>query len=379
MKRPLGQFPPWGGTRVQPTGQGFTPWNGSSSQGAEKFNWQIDNARGWLYQDAIELKNFKLGGTSGIHGHQRDAFCWDPLRKARFFGGQVGSSTSGWLLRSLDGLRWTRVGTSTLPVQSTGSDTLSFYNQASSDDGRYFTWRSDTHSTLLATQKAYLNPTGGINSWAASANQPTTLISHAYWAQADNRFVVCGINTSTLLSSVWQVDVDTDTWFNLPIAGATVEACPFGAAGGTSRVIATGTKLWQTPSVANPFSPIPVPWQSLIGFAWLPGAFVFVAVSEDAIYSSPNGVVWSKIVTGFEGSVVFTGAVGGLGDACLVSCILTTADGEVEALLLGINSLRSWSAIPPPLVNIEAIIPIGDRLQLYTNDTNPVFLESLGV
>lgn len=383
--RPLGQYPPIGlGTPVTPI-TFFTPKHqgAGTTHNAENFNAAYQHIGNWKgrYKDALEIRNWRLRGVMSTSGMPPDGFSYDPLRRWYFAGGTQGLSTSGFLYYSPDGTRWTRAGTSTLPTTSGGGDDGNVYSQACSDDGRYFTWRTTVIGVVVTTH-AFLNSNAGPDNWTESANKPVVQLTHAYFAPSDNRFVVCGLNDSTHVSEVWSVDVDSDTWDPMPLSGATIQALTFGAGNIGNRLVATSSKLWRTSSVASDFQPVTIPWTALLALVYLPGSFVFLAVTAAAIYSSPNGVVWSRVATGYEGKGSFVGPAAGLGDACAVSFVYAAPDGVgAQVLLIGTNNLRNWVDVPAPFVTTRMILA-RDRLAVLDDSsqgTFPLLAESMRI
>lgn len=379
--RPLGQFPPWGGTKVAPTSHaGFRPKANTppaTTQNAEQANWIVDQIGQWKrYRDAIEVKNWAIAGNrSGLSNLAPDSFAYDATRGWYLMGGQIISGA--FLYYSSDaGLTWHRLGTSTLP-SSVSSDEGLNYQVAVSADGRWLAWLSHT-AGVIGVQKVFFNANAGIDVWTASTAQPTTLITHAYWTQDDNRFIVCGNNTSTFVNEVWSVDIGTDTWNALTLTDSTTDSLTFGCGNDGNRLVATTSKLWRTSSVASNFKPVTVPWTDpLLGLVWCPGPLVFVAVTAGALYSSPNGVVWSRIST--PPGVVFTGPVAALGDTVLAAATLACPDGiAIDTFLCGTDALRTWSFCPSPY-QVGAMIMAGGHLASLDTASQPTVAYSMGV
>jgi hypothetical protein len=387
--RPLGQFPDWAdhatGTTSAPS-VGFTP----GTQDPALANFAVrQQFRDWLYRDALEVMNWGPGNTvPGQITLGPDCFSYDPVRRLWFFGGLHNvDHTLGILSCSYDGWNWTAIGNGTtpLPFRHSGGDTTAYYQQAVSDDGRYLTWLTSGASFLLPSY-AFLNSNDGLAGWVASANQPAGIIQHAFWAEPDNRFIAVGLSAGGTILKAWSVDVDADTWDALDLPGAILSATMFGAASPGDRIVASAAQLWRTSSVASAFKAVPVPWLALTALVRLPGSGVFAAIADGKLWASPNGVVWSQVVTGFEASGTLGGHVNGLGDAVVATFRVTNPDGTTtDALLVGVNALREWSLVQSPQERADGayptfdIRPVGDSLVMLNNATPCSLRRSLGV
>ena len=387
--RPLGQFPDWADHATSivsvPT-VGFTP----GTQDPSLANWSIrQGVRDWsTYLDAIEGMNWGPSNVVPIHNTASgvDCFSYDPIRRLWFFGGiHVVDNSIGQLSWSADrGVSWSQISNTVLPFRH-GSDTLAYYQQAVADDGRYFTWLHSA-TAFPGADYAYFNLNAGFAGWVASTNKPAGLILHAFWAQADNRFLVCGVD-GTGHGVVWSVDVDTDTWDVLTVPGSgLIPAIFFGASSPSDRIVATGSQMWRTSTVASAFAPVTVPWANMTGLVYLPGSRTFVAIADGRLWSAPNGVVWSQVVTGFEATGTFGGAVSGLGDIVVATFRVTNPDGvTTDLMLVGTNALRTWQAYQSPQANVAgtyptfAIYPAGDCMVALNNEANCATRRSMNV
>jgi hypothetical protein len=366
---------------------GFTP--GTFDEKIANYSIR-QGVRDWAVpRDAYEVLNWSGSKTVPIHNTAigSDCFSYDPIRKIWFFGGLHAVDNSiGQLSYSYDGGNtWSQVtnGSGGLPFRHSGGDPTAYYQNACSDDGRYFTWLTSGAGILLPSF-AYLNSNAGMVGWIASTNQPAGIIQHAFWAEPDNRFIVVGLSTGGTILKAWSVNVDADTWDILALPGAVASPIMFGATSPGDRIVASTSQLWRTSSVASAFKAVMVPWVALSGLSYLPGSRVFVAIADGKIWASPNGVLWSQVVTGFEASGTFGGAVGGLGDAVVATFRPTVPDGLAsDALLVGTNALRSWSLIQAPQGKADLSYPTfgiylaGDSLVMLNNATNCALRQSM--
>jgi hypothetical protein len=368
---------------------GFTP----GTQDPSLANFAVrQGIRDWaVVRDAYEVMNWGPGKTVPVNNTAigPDCFSYDPIRRIWFFGGSHAVDNSiGQLSYSYDsGNTWAQVGTGGggLPLRHSGGDTTAYYQNACSDDGRYLTWLTSGASFLLPSY-AFLNSNNGLAGWVESTNQPAGIIQHAFWAEPDNRFIAVGLSAGGTILKAWSVDVDADTWDALDLPGAILSATMFGAASPGDRIVASSTQLWRTGSVASAFYPVSVPWLNLTGLSWCPDSLVFVAVADNKLWTSPNGVVWSQVITGFESTGTLGGAVNGLGDIIVATFRPTTPDGlPCDALLVGTNSLRDWNIIQSPQSFASGAYPTfgifraGDRLAMLNNNTHCAIRTSMSV
>jgi len=383
--RPLGQFPPLGGIPEAAPSYGFLPCHGpppatGTPHNAEFFDDAYQQIGKWSkVRDAVEIRNWTRAPTiNALTNVRQDGFAWDPTRQWYLMGGRLGFSTPGRLYYSPDRVTWFRLGTTTLPGDIGPGDD-SEYTVAVANDGRWLAILTSGNLVLRPSQ-AYFNSNTGNDNFTASANQPFPLLSHVYFAPSDNRFVVSGINGSGH-SLVWSVDIDGDTWDPLILPETVIDALIFGCGNQGNRLIASPNKLWRTSSVASDFTRVTIPWTALLGLVYLPGAFVFLAITTSAIYSSPNGVVWSQVKTGYEGLGEFVGPASGLGDAVVVPFIYETPDGNgPEIYLIGTNSLRDWTEVPGIFTTgTTNMIQAGNRIAALNGQLQPRMGYSLEV
>jgi hypothetical protein len=332
----------------------------------------------WGPSKTVPVNNFAFGV---------DCFSYDPIRKIWFFGGIHNVDHSiGQLSYSYDsGNTWAQVGTGGggLPLRHSGGDITAYYQNCVSDDGRYLTWLT-SGSGILLPSFPYLNANAG--AWSASSAFPGGIIQHVFWAQNDNRFIAVGLSTGGTILKAWSVDVDTDTWDVLALPGAVISANMFGASSPGDRIVASATQLWRTGSVSSAFYSVKVPWLNLTGLSWCPESFVFVAIADGKLWVSPNGVVWSQVITGFESAGALGGAVNGLGDIVVATFRQNNPDGIItDHLLIGTNSLREWQIIQHPQSFASGAYPTfgiyraRDKLAMLNNNTNCGIRASMSV
>lgn len=388
--RPIGIIPQWP-EGVAPPNTQFAPGDNYHLWG----NYPFGEYRKWLdYHDCREVINWSKSYTlnATVPG---DLWRKNHIAESQglfWIGAQSNSDpTHAGLYWSEDGVHWSE---DTSVAHGVGTSTSNFYEVTAGTGQRYLAWLTELGNVVTTICRFFFKTTYPLSpfpdtGWVEAFPTAGTVVESCAYDSEEDTWYAAGWNISFGHAQVtfFRDDGSVSYWIHSPeypgvqLRHVAVSQGNKVVAGENDLFWAQGQlSTWRHYNVADIF-----PGSGLLkGLSYSNTDGVFVAVCQTAVWTSPNGVLWSKMMTNVKGS--FLGPVTSWGGNIVIPCYVGTPGLTSHAFAITRNAGRDIFFIPSPVSyhadtevsGVTSIRNVANRL-VVLNKNNPLGLRySLG-